>query len=143
MQCKLQLVIGTDDGCEETVTDFVTLTKNCERIEHLGLTLAEAKQLLNTIQQHLLERQVTAFLTPHAHCETCGTALKVKGTHTRAFRTTWPWTLPGMEPRGLDTHPSLALGLCICHVLACRRGCSSAGTGFRAERSYHRGGRTL
>jgi hypothetical protein len=59
MQCKLQLVICTDDGCEETVTDLVTLTKNCKRIEHLGLTLAEAKQLLNTIQQRLLEQQVT------------------------------------------------------------------------------------
>jgi hypothetical protein len=41
MQCKLQLVICTDDGCEETVTDLVTLKKNCKRIEHLGLTLAE------------------------------------------------------------------------------------------------------
>jgi hypothetical protein len=45
MQCKLQLVICTDDGCEETVTDLVTLTKNCKRIEHLGLTLAEAKRV--------------------------------------------------------------------------------------------------
>jgi hypothetical protein len=85
MQCKLQLVICTDDGSEETVTDLVTLTKNCKRIEHLGLTLAEVKQLLNTIQQRLLERQVTAFLASHAHCETCGAALKVKGTHTRTF----------------------------------------------------------
>jgi hypothetical protein len=87
MPCKLQLVICTDDGCEETVTDLVTLTKDCKRIEHLGLTLAEAKQLLNTIQQRLLERQVTAFLASHAHCETCGAALKVKGAHTRTFRT--------------------------------------------------------
>src|SRR5215510_13468150 len=87
MPCKLQLVICTDDGCEETVTDLVTLTKHCKRIEHLGLTHAEAKQLLNTIQQRLLERQVTAFLAAHAHCETCGAALNVKGTHTRTFRT--------------------------------------------------------
>jgi hypothetical protein len=37
---------------EETVTDIVTLKKDSKRIAHLGLRLAEAKQLLNTIQKH-------------------------------------------------------------------------------------------
>jgi hypothetical protein len=50
MYCKIQLVMCTDDGREETVTDVLTLTKDSQRIEHLGLTLAEAKQLLTIIQ---------------------------------------------------------------------------------------------
>ena len=54
MYCKIQLVMCTDDGREETVTDALTLTKDSEGIEHLGLALAEAKQLLTLIQQHLL-----------------------------------------------------------------------------------------
>ena len=43
MRVKLQFVIGSDDGHEETVTHIVTLKKDCQRIEHLGLTLKEAK----------------------------------------------------------------------------------------------------
>ena len=46
MRVKLQLVMCSDDGHEETVTDLVTLKKDSQRIEHLGLSLKEAKQLL-------------------------------------------------------------------------------------------------
>ncbi len=49
MRVKLQLVICHDDGHEETVTDVITLNKNNQRIEHLGLSLAESKQLLSTL----------------------------------------------------------------------------------------------
>jgi len=44
MRVKLQLVMCSDDGQEETVTDMITLNKNSQRIEHLGLTLAGAKR---------------------------------------------------------------------------------------------------
>ena len=62
MRVKLQLVMCNDQGDEETVTDVVTLNKNTQRIEHLGLTLAESKQLLSTLQRHLLQQQITTFL---------------------------------------------------------------------------------
>jgi hypothetical protein len=55
MRVKLQLVMCSGEGQEETVTDVITLNKNSQRIEHLGLTLAEAKQLLSTPQRHLLQ----------------------------------------------------------------------------------------
>jgi hypothetical protein len=87
MRVKLQLVMCSDDGQEETVTDIVTLQKDCRRIEHLGLTLAEAKQLLHTIQHHMLQRQIDTFLDACSTCQDCGTPLKVKGYHTRLFRT--------------------------------------------------------
>src|SRR5712691_358126 len=87
MRVKLQLVMCSDDGQEETVTDLVTLQKDAQRIEHLGLTLREAKQLLNTLQKHLLQHQVAAFLEACATCPDCGTLLKAKGAHTRTFRT--------------------------------------------------------
>ena len=35
---KLQLVLYSDEGQEETVTDVITLNKNSQRIEQLGLT---------------------------------------------------------------------------------------------------------
>jgi len=87
MRIKLQLVMCSEDGCEETVTDLVTLKKDSTRIEHLGLSLKEAKQLLTTIQQCVLQQQVEAFLASHSTCADCGASLKVKGYHTRSFRT--------------------------------------------------------
>jgi len=62
MRVKLQLVMCSDDGQEETITDIVTLQRDSQRIEHLDLTLREAKQLLNTLQKRLLQHQVDAFL---------------------------------------------------------------------------------
>lgn len=66
MRVKLQLLMCTDDGREETVTDIVTLKKDSQRTEHLGLTLAEAKQLLTTIQQRVCQQQVDALLALHS-----------------------------------------------------------------------------
>jgi hypothetical protein len=87
MRVKLQLVLCDDDGQEHTVTDVITLQKDHRRIEQLGLTLTEAKQLLHTIQRRMLQRQVHTFLDTRSTCEDCGTPLKVKGYHTRSFRT--------------------------------------------------------
>jgi hypothetical protein len=77
MRVKLQLVMCSDEGHEETVTDVITLDKNHRRIEHLGLTLAEAKQLLSTLQRHLLQQQVDTFLDRCSTCPDCGALLKV------------------------------------------------------------------
>src|SRR5215468_11432482 len=87
MRVKLQLVICHDDDHEETVTDVITLNKNNQRIEHLGLTLAESKQLLSTLQRQLLQQQVTTFLDTHVTCPDCGTPLKLKARGSRSFRT--------------------------------------------------------
>jgi len=87
MRVKLQLVMCSDEGQEETITDVITLNKNTQRIEHLGLTLAEAKQLLNTLQRHLLQHQVDTFLDPCSTCADCGALLKVKAHASRSFRT--------------------------------------------------------
>jgi hypothetical protein len=87
MRVKLQLVICHDDGHEETVTDVITLNKNHQRIAHLGLSLAESKQLLRSRQRHLLPQQINTFLTTHATCPDCGTPLKLKAHGSRSFRT--------------------------------------------------------
>src|SRR5713101_4515371 len=87
MRVKLQLVMCNDEGDEETVTDVITLNKNNQRIEHLGLTLLEAKQLLSATQRHLLQQQVDAFLDTCSDCPDCGTPLKLKARASRSFRT--------------------------------------------------------
>src|SRR5262245_14867412 len=87
MRVKLQLVMCSDDGHEETITDIVTLKKDSQRIEHLGLTLKEAKQLLTTTQKRLLHHQVETFLDGCSTCPDCGAPLKAKGYQSRSFRT--------------------------------------------------------
>ena len=87
MRIKLQLVLCSDEGQEETVTDVITLNKNNQRLEQLGLTLAEAKQLLSTLQRHLLQHQVATFLDTRATCAACGALLKRKAHASRSFRT--------------------------------------------------------
>jgi hypothetical protein len=104
MRVKLQLVICHDDGHEETVTDVITLNKNHQRIEHLGLTMAESKQLLSTLQRHLLQQQVHTFLHTSSTCQDCNTPLKLKAHGSRSFRTLF----------GTFKLPSPRLELCPC-----------------------------
>ena len=85
MRVKLQLVMCNDQGEEETVTDVITLNKNNQRIEHLGLSLAESKQLLSTLQRHLLQQQITTFLDTCSDCPDCGTPLQLKARATGRF----------------------------------------------------------
>jgi hypothetical protein len=85
---KLQLVIWHDTGHEETVTDVITLHKHNKRIEPLGCSLAESKQLRRPIQQPRLQQQVTTCLDPHATCPDCGTPLQLKARGSRSLR---PW----------------------------------------------------
>src|SRR5215510_7204755 len=87
MHVKLQLIMCRDDGQEESITDVITLQKDSQRIEHLGLTRREAKQLLTTLQKCLLQHQVEAFLDGCSTCPDCGTPLKAKGYQSRSFRT--------------------------------------------------------
>src|SRR6266481_4284703 len=100
MRLKLQLVMCNDQGNEETVTDVLTLNKHHQRIEHLGLTLAESKQLLSTLQRHLLQQQITTFLDTGSTCRDCGTPLKLKAHASRSFRTlfgTFQFDSPRLE----------------------------------------------
>jgi hypothetical protein len=87
MKIRVQLVVCDDDGHDATSTDVAVLEKACQRIEHLGLTLPEAKQILAALQQRLVDQQTSAFVVAHAQCEHCGTALRIKGYHPRTFRT--------------------------------------------------------
>jgi hypothetical protein len=98
MHVKLQLVMCNDQGDEGTVTDVITLNKSHQRIEYLGLTLAECKQLLSTLQRHLLQQQVDTFLDTHSTCPDCGTPLTLKAHGSRSLRTLFG-TLKVYSPR--------------------------------------------
>jgi hypothetical protein len=87
MKFMVQLVVCAEDGREEPVQNLTVLDKDGQRLEHLGLTLAEAKQLLATLQQQLVALQAAAFVASRSQCDDCGTPLQGKGLQTRTFRT--------------------------------------------------------
>ena len=51
LRFKLQLVVVADDDEQVSVDELVLLTKEHERVEQLGLSLAEAKTLLLEVQR--------------------------------------------------------------------------------------------
>ena len=87
MRVKRQLVICHDEGHEEAVTNVITLNKHLQRLEQLGLTLAESKHLLSTLPRHLLQQQVDTLLDARSTCPDCGTPLKLKAHGSRSLRT--------------------------------------------------------
>jgi hypothetical protein len=86
MRLKVQLVIRADDDGTDTIHDVAVLEKDCQRIEQLGLSLAEAKQLLTQLQQHVVAYQAAAFVMTRSHCQACGTPLQRKEETTRLLR---------------------------------------------------------
>jgi hypothetical protein len=87
LRFKLQLVVVTDDGEQVSVDELVVLNKDHERLEQLGLTLAEAKALLLEVQRQVLTRQPTAFLASRTACPSCGRRRGTKDHKTILFRT--------------------------------------------------------
>ena len=87
MRVKVQLVICADAEGTDTIHEVAVLEKDCQRLEHLGLTLAEAKQLLTQLQQHVVAQQARLFVTTRSHCAACGIPLVRKEETTRILRT--------------------------------------------------------
>src|SRR5205807_550917 len=58
-----------------------------ERLEQLGLTLAEGKQLLREVQRRVVQQQATAFLATQTACPTCGRERSLKDHKTLGLRT--------------------------------------------------------
>jgi hypothetical protein len=98
MKLQVQLVVCTDDGHAEQVQKVAIPEKDYHRVEHLDLTLAEAKQLLHTLQHHLVTQQTSAFVIAHSQCDHCEATLQRKGQHTRTFRTLFG-TVTLLSPR--------------------------------------------
>src|SRR5437660_1606530 len=88
LQFKLQLVVVADDDEQASAADeIVVLTKDYEQLEHVGLSLAEAKALLLEIQRQVVSHQIAAFLASRTPCPTCGRSRGIKDHKTIIFRT--------------------------------------------------------
>ncbi len=86
MRFRIQVVAIEDDGTEH-LQEIAALTRADASMETLGLTLEESKQMLQTLQQAITERQVAAYLAKHRACPHCGTQRRLKKSATAPFRT--------------------------------------------------------
>jgi hypothetical protein len=86
VRLRVQLVSVAEDG-SESAEDLLVLTKAHERLEQLGLSLAEGKQLLGEVQRRVVQQQATAFLATHTGWPTCGRQRSTKDHKTLGLRT--------------------------------------------------------
>ena len=65
MKFKLQLVAYLSDDRQSITEDVITLNRDDLTLENLDLTLAESKNLLKTVQQKMIDRQVAGHVQAH------------------------------------------------------------------------------
>ncbi len=87
MKLKLQLTIESDSGETEVVQEVTKLERYALRPETLGLTLSEAKELLQEVQRAMVTHQTTGYVTQQTHCPKCGKIQSRKGKHQIVLRT--------------------------------------------------------
>lgn len=86
MKLRVQVVVETETGPPEIVEEVACLERGALQPDELGLTLAEAKQLLSGVQRTLVTQQAAEYVTQHQHCSDCGKILSHKGKHEIVVR---------------------------------------------------------
>src|SRR5690348_16672264 len=87
MRLKVQVIIESDSGETEAVQQVAALERGSLRPESLGLTLSEAKALLQEVQQAMVTHQSAEYVTQQLACPDCGRIRSQKGKHQLVFRT--------------------------------------------------------
>jgi hypothetical protein len=87
MRITVQVIVESDDGQTEAVQDVVTLDRGPLRPEEVGLTLAEAKDILLGVQRTMVTCQAEEYITQSRCCSACGKLRSRKGKHEIVYRT--------------------------------------------------------
>jgi len=85
MRFLIHLVAESEAG--QRVQEIACLERNEPRLENIGLSLREAKQLLAAIQTMIVEQQVADYLEAQRPCPHCGRIRGLKSSHTVTFQT--------------------------------------------------------
>ncbi len=111
MLIKIQVVIETsgEDGLEPVIEEIARVERADLKIETLGLSLAEAKEIVANIQKAVTSQQVVEHLEQHRHCPHCDSKYLQKGSHRLVFRTLFG-KLKLTSPRLLECECQKGLG---------------------------------
>src|SRR3954451_15131096 len=86
MKLRIQVVVEADGHAAEVLQEIAAIERGQLRPADLGLTLAEAKDLPQGVQQVLVERQVAEATARQARCPACGQPRRHKDAHTIVVR---------------------------------------------------------
>ncbi|HEY9879475.1 MAG TPA: ISKra4 family transposase, partial [Leptolyngbyaceae cyanobacterium] len=86
MQIKVQLVFKDDADGPALVQEVARLERDNLAPGTLGLTLAEAKPLLQTLQSHLVQQQVSHYQQQHQRCPHCQQQRRIKEHRPLVYR---------------------------------------------------------
>src|SRR5262245_5353738 len=86
MKIRVQVIVESDDGAGEVVQEIARLERGQLRSEELGLTLAEAKGLLEGLQRTVVEQQIAEYSKQQSSW-LCGQQRLHKGAHDIVYRT--------------------------------------------------------
>ena len=108
MKIEIRLRIDAGDGGPRD-EELLVLDKPHDQLERIGLSLAEASELLGRVQERVVGAQAAAFLADNRRCATCGKHLWSKGQTSFQFRTPFgdvPVTGPRLKRCRCDTSSS-------------------------------------
>jgi hypothetical protein len=87
MRVRIQVIIESETIETPVLQEVATLEHGPLQPEGLGLTLAEAKDLLRGVQETMAAGQVAEFVAQQQRCPSCGQFRSRKGRHEIVYRT--------------------------------------------------------
>jgi hypothetical protein len=87
MNVRIQVIVESDQGETQCVEDVAEFERGALQPDARGLTLAEAKALLQGVQRTIVAEQTTAYLEAHRPCPACQAPRRCKGHHQLVYRT--------------------------------------------------------
>ena len=87
MKVRVQLIVEADDNQPPTVHEVAQVERCDVRVDTLGLHLAEAKDLLQKVQEVVIAEQVHHYLDEQVACPVCGRPRRHKDATTIVVRT--------------------------------------------------------
>ena len=87
MRVSIMLQITADDGTTLPAEEVAAFEKVTERVEDVGLSLADGKALTAAVQRRVVQVQVMSWTRRHRCCEGCGASHRSKGSYPILFRT--------------------------------------------------------
>src|SRR2546428_10632796 len=87
MKMRVQVVIESAGGEPTDIHEITCIAREELRSDTVGLTLDEAKMVLERLQQAIVAQQTAEYLRPQSRCSHCGNKRFYKGDHTVTIRT--------------------------------------------------------
>lgn len=103
MKWTVKAVSETESGHAAAEQTLVAIERTDQlTVEDLGLSLAEAKRLLATLQRLIVTVQIEEYGAAYRGCSDCHQLLHTKGYYRPSFRSAFGRVRcpPGAEPRG-------------------------------------------